>query len=399
MKKYNQKTISMVLFSLCLTLVFCGFNLSSAFAAGTIKIGTIMPISGPLSIVGMTWTRGFEIFAEEINEKGGIHIKGKNYKLKLYSEDSKASAEAARSSALKLIHRDDVDFVLGGILESVIGAVYHVCKDADIFFGATNANIPGHPADVSPDKKLQVRLSISQDDTHNIDIKYLKKHYPSVKKIALSAPEIGYDPMIKDLTKKASQYGMTVLPAEIWQWGTTDFIPVFTRILSSKPDAILAMVSGQAQYQLMAARQLGFEGVFISNSLLAPEVFLAVAGPEDCDRLIVNAANTQDNTPKIQKVIKRWEKNYREDFIGDSLYGYDALWILVQAIEKAQSLKSEAVMAALDQMTKEGDLLTTHGQAKMGGIERFGVNRTLIRPIAITHLKKGKIVDSQFIMP
>jgi branched-chain amino acid transport system substrate-binding protein len=386
---------------LCLvaTCVLLGFTKLNALAADEIKIGTIMPSSGPLSIVGMSWTRGFEMLVEDVNTRGGVDINGKKYLLKLYNEDSKASSEAARTSALKLIHKDKVDFVLGGILEQVIEAIYGVCKNAGVLYGQTNANLPGHPADVSPDKKLQVRLFISHDDTQAIDLAYMAKNYPNVKKIAVAGPDIGYDTMVDQFKKDAGNAGMEVSFVEKWQWGTTDFIPVYTKILASKPDAILAMVSGQAQYQLMAAKQLGFDGVFISNAPLAPEVFIAVAGRQDCDKLIVNGANMQKNNDKINAVIKLWQKNYKEPFVGDSLLGYDAAWILVQAIEKAQSIDAAQVMAALDSMTQTGDLMTTHGPGKMGGMERFGCNRTLIRPIPITHFKKGKIVDSVFIQP
>jgi ABC-type branched-subunit amino acid transport system substrate-binding protein len=289
--------------------------------------------------------------------------------------------------------------VLGGILEQAIEAIYGVCKEAGVLYGQTNANLPGHPADVSPDKKLQVRLFISHDDTHAIDLDYLAKNYPDAKTIAVAAPDIGYNTMVDDFKKDAEEKGMKVSYVEMWQWGTTDFIPIYTKILASKPDAILAMVSGQAQYQLMAAKQLGFDGVFLSNSPLAPEVFVAVAGAQDCDRLIVNASNMQENTDKIKAVIKMWQDKYKDNFVGDSLYGYDALWILIQAIEKAQSIDATKVMATLDSMTNIGDLKTTHGLGKMGGMERFGCNRTLIRPIPITHFKKGKIVDSIFIVP
>ena len=181
--------------------------------------------------------------------------------------------------------------------------------------------------------------------------------------------------------------------------GTTDFIPVYTRILASKPDVILAMVSGQAQYQLMAARQLGFKGAFISNAPLAPEVFLAVAGAEDCDNLITNGMHTDAPTAEFAKVIKLWNKKYKEDFISDCYGGYDSLWILIQAIEKAQSLDAKKVMAALESMTNIGDLQTLFGPAKMGGMERFGCNRVLTRPVPLTHLKKGKLVHADYILP
>ena len=159
------------------------------------------------------------------------------------------------------------------------------------------------------------------------------------------------------------------------------------------------MVSGQAQYQLMAARQLGFQGVFISNSPLAPETFLAVAGPDDVDNLITNGMHSDKPTAEIAKVIKRWKEKYNDAFVPDSLMGFDAVWVLVQAIEKAQSLDAKKVMAAFESMTNIGDLQTAFGPAKMGGMERFGTNRSLIRPLALTHLKKGKLVHADYIMP
>jgi branched-chain amino acid transport system substrate-binding protein len=398
--KINKLSLVFILLFVLLSMTMVPWiGGSNAIAADKIKIGTIMPISGPLSILGMSFGRGYAIITEFINEKGGVKVGGKSYELEIINEDSKGSAEASRTSALKLIHRDKVDFITGGILEPAIEAIYKVCLDNGVLFAAQNANIPGHPADISPDKVLQVRVFHSHDETHGIDIDYLKKAYPEAKKIAIAAPDIGYEPMIEDFKTRVAKEGLEVVFAEKWQWGTTDFVPVYTRVLASKPDAILAMVSGQAQYQLMAARQLGFQGVFISNSPLAPEVFLAVAGPDDVDNLITNGMHSDKPTAEIAKVIKRWKEKYNDAFVPDSLMGFDAVWVLVQAIEKAQSLDAKKVMAAFESMTNIGDLQTAFGPAKMGGMERFGTNRSLIRPLALTHLKKGKLVHADYIMP
>ena len=323
----------------------------------------------------------------------------KSYTIKLIQEDSKASAEAARSAALKLVHRDKVNFIIGGILEPAVEAMYKVCDKAGIFFGMANANIPGHPADVSPDKKLQARLFHSYDATHAIDIDYLKSAYPNVKTIAISAPEIGYEPMIEDLTKKAEAKGLKIVLVEKWQWGTVDFLPTFTRVLASSPDAIWAMVSGQAQYQMMAARQLGFNGPFISNSPLAGEVFVRVAGKDACHDLIVNAVNTQDTNDAVKKVMTMWDKKYGGEFISDALLAYDALWVLAQVVQKSQSLKGNEVMATLETMTSIGDIQTVHGPARFGGMEKYGCNRVLVRPIPLSHFQGDKVVATKFIQP
>lgn len=364
-----------------------------------IKIGTVMPISGPLSIVGMSWGRGFDLAAIAINEKGGVTLGGKQYKVKLIHEDSKGSAEAARSATLKLVLKDKVNFILGGILETEIEAIYNACKDSNVFYGATNANIPGHPADVKPEKKLQARLSPSFDDSHGVDIAYIQKAYPNVKKIAICTPDIGYDAMIADFKTRAEKAGIQINTVEKWGWGTVDFLPIYTRVLAGKPDLIFAIVSGQAQYQLMAARQLGFKGPFLSNSPLAPEVFLNVAGVDTCTDLITNAVNIQKNNDQIKAVIDLWAKTYKDYFISDAVPAYDAVWILTQIMEKAQSLDPKTVMTTLESMTHPGDLKSLMGSAYMGGMERFGVNHVLIRPIPISHFNKDQVVFADFIQP
>ena len=391
---------SMLIHVLFVMLVVFGLAMvSPAYAANVIKIGTIEPLSGPISIVGITQKKGFELAADAINADGGITINKEKYTIKLIQEDSKASPEAARSAALKLILRDKVDFIIGGIMEPVIASIYKVCDEHGIFYGQGSANVPGHPADVSPDKKLQARLFHDYYATHAIDIDYLRHAYPNVKTLAICAPDTGYEPMIADLTKIAEKQGIKVVAVEKWQFGTVDFLPTFTRIMASSPDAIWAMVSGQAQYELMAARQLGFKGPFISNAPLAGEVFFAVAGKDACHDLIVNAVNTQKSNAMVKKVMTMWEKKYNDPFIVDCLLAYDSLWVFAQVLEKAQSLNASDVMATLETMTHTGDIQTVNGPGRFGGMEKYGVNRVLIRPIPLSHFQGDKVAAAEFIQP
>ena len=66
-------------------------------------------------------------------------------------------------------------------------------------------------------------------------------------------------------------------------------------------------------------------------------------------------------------------------------------WILVQAIKKAGSVNPERVLGAFDQLSTPGSLKTVFGDANLGGKERFGVNRVLVRPIPLSRLVNGKI--------
>jgi ABC-type branched-subunit amino acid transport system substrate-binding protein len=197
--------------------------------------------------------------------------------------------------------------------------------------------------------------------------------------------------MVERLTAQAKKSGLNVVGVEYWQDGTTDFIPTCTRVLAYKPDAMYVMGTGQSPYILMAARQLGFKGPFICNVPLGPEVFQRVVNdPTALTDVITNGIDLSQPTDMMKDVMKRWKAKYKEPFMSDSIVGWDELWILTQAMEKAQSVVGEKVFAAMETMNQPGSLKTCFGPARMGGSERFGVNRTLVRPIPLTRLMNGK---------
>ncbi len=357
-----------------------------------IKIGTIMPHTGPLSILGLAFTRGWGFYADKLQEQGGIKIGDDRYVFDFINEDSKLSPEAAGIAATKLVTQDKVKYVIGAILESEVEAIYQITAPAKVLYVMGNINIPGHPADVGPDKPLLVRLVIDHDDTHAADLDYLVKTYPAAKNIAIVAPNIGYEGMIENLQGQAAGRGLNVSLVEKWEWGTTDFIPTYTRVLAFKPDAIFAMVSGQAQYQLMAARQLGFKGPFISNSPLGADVFVNVVGdPAALTDVICNSPDIYHPTDAVKDLLLKWEQKYgAEPFVSDCIHPYDMPWILAQGMEEAQSIDPERVMATLETMTAPGSLMTNFGPGRMGGMKKHGVNRVLSRPIPITRIMNGK---------
>jgi branched-chain amino acid transport system substrate-binding protein len=377
-----------------------GFHPAVAAPAKHIKIGSVMPITGPLAILGLAFNRGWQLYIDKVNEQGGIKIGGETYLFDLISEDSKLSPEAAGTAAKKLVNQDKVDYLIGGILEFELEAIQQVAAARKVPFIIANINFPGHRADVSQKKPLVVRLIISHDDTHAMDLDYLVKTYPQVKKLVLVAGDDGFDNMIKDLTAQAKQRGLTIAGVELWSLGVTDFVPAYTKALSYKPDAVWAMVTGQSTYQLMAARQLGFKGPFISNSPLGPEVFEHVVNdPAALNDVIANGVDLSKPTEPMKDAMARWQAKYKDPFVSDSLAAWDQLWILTQAMEKAKSVNGEKVVATLETMTAPGSLKTCFGPGQMTGAKRYGVNRVLSRPLPLTRIMNGKSEFVGFTMP
>ncbi len=386
--------------ALCLLasgFILFGVTVPAQAKTKTLKVGMLMPISGPISVVGIGLTRAVELYFDKVNDEGGLQLDGDTYNLQLLSEDSKLDPTAASTAAKKLVYKDGCKFVFGAISPAVAAAIYQVCSKAKALHLITWIDGPGMPGDVSPKKPYAVRLCISSDATWEPDYAFLKKRFPAAKRLFIVAPNAGLS--LKRAVKLAEEHGLEVVGQEIWELGSHDFLPFYTKALAAKPDVIQAMCSAQAGYQLRTARQLGYKGVFISDAPTGPAMLLSLAGPEGANNVISNGMDMSRATPSMKECVVRWKKKYNEPFFSDAIITWSEAEVFVQALKKANSIKPEKVVAAFDSMTAPDSFQTAFGPGHMGGANRFGVNRVVVRPVPISLLMDGKIEFEGFRMP
>jgi ABC-type branched-subunit amino acid transport system substrate-binding protein len=84
-----------------------------------IKVGVIADQTGPLSFVGLANANVARMVIGDINAKGGLLGR----QLELHLEDGATNDAAASAAATKLVERDNVDVVFGGIFSSTRQAI------------------------------------------------------------------------------------------------------------------------------------------------------------------------------------------------------------------------------------------------------------------------------------
>jgi ABC-type branched-subunit amino acid transport system substrate-binding protein len=84
-----------------------------------IKVGVIADQSGPLSFMGVADANVAKMVIDEINAGGGILGR----QIELYLEDGETDDGAAEARAAKLVQRDRVDVIFGGIYSSTRQAI------------------------------------------------------------------------------------------------------------------------------------------------------------------------------------------------------------------------------------------------------------------------------------
>src|SRR5438477_4515146 len=85
-----------------------------AMNEGSIKLGVIMDLTGPLAFLGVANANVAKMVIDEINAKGGLLER----RVELILEDSATTDSVAEAKAAKLVEQDKVDVILGGIYSS-----------------------------------------------------------------------------------------------------------------------------------------------------------------------------------------------------------------------------------------------------------------------------------------
>lgn len=98
-------------------------------ARAEVKIGVVLPLTGPLASLGNDVNRGFELAREMVNAKGGV----KGESVRFVTVDVPGSNEAA-SQATRLITRDGVKVIVGSYASSISFAASQVAERNGVIY-------------------------------------------------------------------------------------------------------------------------------------------------------------------------------------------------------------------------------------------------------------------------
>jgi branched-chain amino acid transport system substrate-binding protein len=395
-----------ILFSVMLIIALVTFFVfpSAQAAEKTLVIGGIAFLTGPAAAGGMACKAGWELAVAKYNKAGGIKIGGDTYKIKLIVEDDAMSLDQAITVATKLIKSDGAKVVVGPLIDAFKNAIYPITSKAGVQYASIDTcnasrvvKYKGN-TDVGPERPLYIRGHWANDEITPYLLDYLKANYPKAKKVAVCGVteecSVGLYNWFEGIAKSKGLQRVGQL--EQMAPDTSDYHPPVTRILSSKPDAIWVAMSTPVTWAfvLKAAREQGFKGPIFCSTHLDVSFTDMVAGGKNTD--IFGVGITLNDMGPLSKDLKDARELYKslgysaKDEIADIyLVGYNGLWVLLQAIEKAGSLDAAVITKTYEGLTKKGDLMTLWGPAYVGGKKATGVNRVLCEPYWIDSCKNG----------
>lgn len=259
-----------------LALAGCGSSIGQATrpAGDDLRIGVIVPATGPVSATGLAMQAGFEIAVAEVNAAGGVNGQPIAHEVHDDAGDPATSTQIAR----RYSQDPGVDLLFGTITGDTAAAVIPVAEQAGMAFSTA---ILGDSSDCStitfPFGETSRQLLIPQ-------IKALVAGYGP--RIAFVGSDYNFP---RDYAAAAAtilgEAGGKLVAEEYSPLGTTDFESTISRLAAARPDAILSMVVGsdavtftqQAAAFGLLTPKMGFEGAPLDSDYY-PAVAAHVAG-------------------------------------------------------------------------------------------------------------------------
>ena len=367
---------------------FCPLLTGSAFAeTKTLKIGLVSSLSGPWAAGIKSQVVAAKPAADFMNQRGGITVNGQKYNIEIVTADDQSSPPGAVAAVSKLI-QDGIKFVISPIFAPNDLAMGKDCEQAKVLRmcpnrgNAENFGPPDHYSFLAEETIFNCRYVYDRITTL----------YPHVKRIAIIHPD---EPNVKGLAdeaeKQIKQHGLQVVINEPYKIPTEDFYPTLVKVMAQKPDAIecLFALLPWSKGIIEQSRENGFTGpVFAVASLGDNNELKAMIDPNYAYDIC--HATPYLDSPKTLPIVREYgkviERETREKFNMDHVMTFQALWAILQGIERAQSLDTDRVVAVLETAK---NIQTPYGPGRFGGKELIGINRLMIRDVPFTQIMKG----------
>ena len=355
-----------------------------------LRVGALLPLTGDLALWGVPGKNGADVWAARTNKAGGITVDGKRHEIEVVSFDGAYIAEKTVEGARSFVDQDvKYTMVIGGDDWSAL-------QD----FSNRNKLLTStlYVTDLNPDAQYLLAPVEVHPLYFGCGAEYLRKVEPDVKTVALSAQD--------DLTGRVAlaywragfdAHGFDIVKDQYFDLGTTDFAPVVSSLLASKPQAV-CLDTAYPDFALLLVEQLylqGFKGRILHAGLeLLPDMVKRTS-VEYMEGAITFFPRFDD--PAINKsavgfpdpagFFAEVEQTFPGGWNNTTWEFAACLEVWKRAVEKANTMEPEALLASMKASPPEH----IFGPATWWGQDLFGLNNALVGSWPIVAVKGGKV--------
>ena len=327
-----------------------------------IKIGAVYPLTGNIASTGLDCRRGVDLAVDIINGKYDLDLplaKSEGLpnlggaKLEIVYADTKGDPKNGMSEAERLIAQEKVVAMIGAYQSSVTKTASQATERLKIPYVCSDSSSP-----TLTERAYKYFFRVSPHDAifaHDqlVFLKDLeKKTGKKIQTVALlyENTEFGSNAG-KYLKKYAQEFGYKVVADVSYSANATDVTSEVGTLVKSRPDVLMhASYITDAILFTKTFKEMGFapKGILTMAGYIEPGYLPAVKA--DGNYIIIRSTFALDlakKKPLVAKVNQLFKKKYGIDMSENAARSFMAPFVLADAINRAKTTESEAVVKAL----------------------------------------------------
>jgi len=353
------------------------FSTAAAFSpvqAKDLKIGIVMPMSGPFAAHGKQIKHGIDLYMAE----HGDTVAGRKVQI-LIKDDTGISPAVAKRQAQELLIKDKVDILAGFTLTPNAFSVAPLATEAKVPMVVLNA-ATSSITEKSPNI-VRVSMTLPQDTAPMAQWAYANGIHSVYTLVADYGP--GHDAE-KQFQKTFTELGGKIVGEVRTPVATPDYAPYLQRIKDAKPDAVFLFVPNGEQGVALAKgfkeRGLDQAGIKeLATGDVTDEDVLNAMGDAAIGMITSFHYSAAHDSPENKAYVAAYHKafpNDRPNFV--SVAGYDGMHLIYAALEKT---KGDASAAAFMEAVKGMKWTSPRGPVEIDPQTRDIIQNVYIRKV------------------
>lgn len=298
-----------------------------------IIIGMHTDLSGPASFYGVSSRNAAQMRYDMVNEAGGINGR----KIKFIVEDTQYQVPRGVAAVNKLINRDRVFAIVGGLGTPIINAAFKEQLAANVpnMFPLTAAR-----SMTSEPMHLKFALGFSYYDQMRAAVNFLWKDKQR-KTLCVLYEDTDFGQEIVDAANdQAKALGITVKETAGVKPTDTDFTAPVTKLKAANCDLVaMGTIIRTTIIPLGTAKRMGWNDVVFVGQTASYD-FVVAAAPGGATEGFYSASGNflpymDTATPQVQEWLKAYKDKFKADINAGSLYGWAGADLTIMGLDRA----------------------------------------------------------------
>ena len=388
MKKGFLKAAATTLMTVLLAASVAGCGGSSS---KEIKIGLLNEMTGGNATIGTAAANGAKLAIKEINANGGLLGK----QIKAVVADNKSEPSESANAMTKLLTQDNVIAVTGTFSSSnaiAAASVAEAIKKPYLVAGATNPKVTVDEKTKTV-KKYIYRVCFIDPFQGTVAANFASKDLKVKKAAMLVDNSSDYSKGLAEFFEAAfKKEGGEIVSNEAYLQKDTDFKATLTKIKSKGADILYVPGYYEEVGKIVKqAREMGITVPIIGADGWDSPKLVEIASPSALnDTYFTNHYSVEDTSPKAKAFVEAYTKEFGQKPEALAVLGYDAVYVLADAIKRANSTEAAKIIEAL---------AATKDFPAISGVTTINKPHDADKNAVVIELKDGKQVFKTSIKP